>query len=203
MCAATFIIHYAHVPLYFNVTDDEPATFNATLSPLSISRFEYPPRVLSLRLHMYIHTYIYTESSRVSSRSKKIGRNVGIFFYPPSRHLFLPPPRKYIRLEEIEFERRGPRSAKYISIRWNFRVSKYQLSVLFAFKTYSLTVMKYRAGAWHTSLVRPVIGRIFLFWFFSLPLSPSLQRLCPLYTSYDVNYRDLITMKNSWQMTAG
>ena len=114
---------------------------------------------------------------------------------------FLPPPRKYIRLEEIEFERRG-RDPRNIS-RWNFRVSKYQLSVLFAFKTYSLTVMKYRAGAWHTSLVRPVIGRIFLFWFFSLPLSPSLQRLCPLYTSYDVNYRDLITMKNSWQMTAG
>lgn len=44
----------------------------------------------------------------------------------------------------------------------------------------------------------------FLIFFSPSPsLSPSLQRLCPLYTSYDVNYRDLITMKNSWQMTAG
>lgn len=49
--------------------------------------------------------------------------------------------------------------------------------------------------------------RVYFFsdFFLPLPLSlfPSLQRLCPLYTSYDVNYRDLITMKNSWQMTAG
>lgn len=98
--------------------------------------------------------------------------------------------QKYIWLEEIEFERRGRISRiLYISldsIRWNFRVSKYQLSVLFAFKTYSLTVMKYRAGAWHTSLVRPVIAYISFLIFFSLSLSLSLfsvpsTTLSPLY----------------------
>lgn len=151
----------------------------------------------------YIHIYTQREEFSSVVTFEKNRTKCWNLFLPAVQTFIPPPPRKYIRLEEIEFERRGPRSAKYISIRWNFRVSKYQLSVLFAFKTYSLTVMKYRAGAWHTSLVRPVIGRIFLFWFFSLPLSPSLQRLCPLYTSYDVNYRDLITMKNSWQMTAG
>lgn len=100
---------------------------------------------------------------------------------------FIPPPcsaQKYIWLEEIEFERRGRISRiRCISIRWNFRVSKYQLSVLFAFKTYSLRVMKYRAGAWHTSLVRPVIAYISFLIFFSLSLSlpvPSTT-LSPLY----------------------
>lgn len=173
MCAATFIIHYAHVPLYFNVTDDEPATFNATLSPLSISRFEYPPKVLSLRLHMYIHTYIYTERGVLECRHvRKKSDEMLESFFTRRPDIYSSPSSKIYTIRRNWIWTSGTRSAKYISIRWNFRVSKYQLSVLFAFKTYSLTVMKYRAGAWHTSLVRPVIGRIFLFWFFSLPLPP-------------------------------
>lgn len=151
----------------------------------------------------YIHIYTQREEfSSVVTFEKNRTKCWNLFL--PTVQTFIPPPSsKIYTIRRNWIWTSGTRSAKYISIRWNFRVSKYQLSVLFAFKTYSLTVMKYRAGAWHTSLVRPVIGRIFLFWFFSLPLSPSLQRLCPLYTSYDVNYRDLITMKNSWQMTAG
>lgn len=68
--------------------------------------------------------------------------------------------------------------------------------------------MKYRAGSVrHTSLVRSVIARIFLFWFLSLSLSsrPFTTTLSP-YTSYDVNYRDLITMKKTrdrWQPDRG
>lgn len=120
----------------------------------------------------YIHIYTQREEfSSVVTFEKNRTKCWNLFL--PTVQTFIPPPSsKIYTIRRNWIWTSGTRSAKYISIRWNFRVSKYQLSVLFAFKTYSLTVMKYRAGAWHTSLVRPVIGRIFLFWFFSLPLPP-------------------------------
>lgn len=120
----------------------------------------------------YIHIYIYTERILECRHVRKKSDEMLESFFTHRPDIYSSPSSKIYTIRRNWIWTSGTRSAKYISIRWNFRVSKYQLSVLFAFKTYSLTVMKYRAGAWHTSLVRPVIGRIFLFWFFSLPLPP-------------------------------
>lgn len=118
----------------------------------------------------YIH--IYTQRVLECRHVRKKSDEMLESFFTRRPDIYSSPSSKIYTIRRNWIWTSGTRSAKYISIRWNFRVSKYQLSVLFAFKTYSLTVMKYRAGAWHTSLVRPVIGRIFLFWFFSLPLPP-------------------------------
>lgn len=71
----TFVIHYAHVPLYFNVTDDEPAYVNVTLSPLSISRSNILRLVLSSLLFFLSSVQTFIPSPNLGSKIYTIRRN--------------------------------------------------------------------------------------------------------------------------------
>lgn len=154
----------------------------------------------------YIHIYTQREEfSSVVTFEKNRTKCWNLFL--PTVQTFIPPPSSKIYTIRRNWIWTSGTEIREIYLD-SMKFSRIKISIIRPFRFQNILVngneISRRSVAHIVSSPGDRAYISFLIFFSPSPsLSPSLQRLCPLYTSYDVNYRDLITMKNSWQMTAG